>query len=104
MVFLPNISHKRKTFTGPTVEDFDSTSLINRANVKVLSVPQYDYNPKPTTSSWTFSGSQNDKTWNRFNNILKKQDLVAAKNNSPYVLASFDWLLMDTNQDHLKIK
>ncbi|XP_018803853.1 PREDICTED: uncharacterized protein LOC108978164 [Bactrocera latifrons] len=79
-----------------TKEHFDSSSPINRANAEVLSVPQYGYNPTPTTSSRTFSGSQNDEAWNRFNNILKKQeDLVAAKNNSPYaqVLASFHWLL-----------
>ncbi|XP_039951218.1 uncharacterized protein LOC126765333 isoform X1 [Bactrocera neohumeralis] len=92
MAFLPNTSHKRT----PTFEDFDSASPINRANEEVLSVPQYDYNPTPTTSSRTFRGSQNDEAWNRFNNILKKQeDLVAAKNNSSYaqVLASFEWLL-----------
>ncbi|XP_039969881.1 uncharacterized protein LOC120781711 isoform X2 [Bactrocera tryoni] len=96
MAFLPNTSHKRTTFTSPTFEDFDSASPINRANEEVLSVPQYDYNPTPTTSSRTFRGSQNDEAWNRFNNILKKQeDLVAAKNNSSYaqVLASFEWLL-----------
>ncbi|XP_039969485.1 uncharacterized protein LOC120781346 [Bactrocera tryoni] len=87
MAFSPNISHKTTTFTSPTFEDFDSTFPINRANME---------NPTPTTSSRTFSRSQNDEAWNRFNNILKKQeDLVAAKNNSPYaqVLASFDWLL-----------
>ncbi|XP_050340068.1 uncharacterized protein LOC126766219 [Bactrocera neohumeralis] len=96
MATLPNISHKRTAFTSPSFEDFDSSTPINRANVEVLSVPQYDYNPTPTTSSRTFSRSQNDEAWNRFNNILKKQeDLVAAKNNSPYaqVFASFDWLL-----------
>ncbi|XP_054091781.1 uncharacterized protein LOC128923539 [Zeugodacus cucurbitae] len=96
MAFLPNVSQKRKTFTSPVFEDFDSSSPINRADVEELNVPQYDYNPTPTTSKRKFSGSQNDEAWSRFNNILKKQeDLVAGKKNSPYaqVLAGFDWLL-----------
>ncbi|XP_019844888.2 uncharacterized protein LOC105223516 [Bactrocera dorsalis] len=94
MAFLPNVS--RKTFTSPTFEDLDSSSPINRANVEELIIPQFNYSPTPTTSNRSFSGSQNDETLSRFNNVLKKQEeLVAGKNDSPYaqVLACFDWLL-----------
>ncbi|XP_036338267.1 uncharacterized protein LOC118748063 isoform X2 [Rhagoletis pomonella] len=80
MAFLPNVSHKRKTFTSPALFGEESnTSPLCTAEESNVSQPnesctQYDYDPAPPKRCRSSSTSQNPEVWNRFSTILKKQE------------------------------